>query len=205
MSIKEKVKPGSCALLLIDLQNDFCHPNGTSSKNGRNLYYVHRMFPCLTELLQNARENKLDIIHVRTIHTVWTDSLVWQERWGNSPNRMYTRQNTWGADFIEEFKPINNELIVEKHRYSAFVNTKLDSVLRSKKKESLIITGVFTNLCVDCTIRDAFMRDYFVVVPGDCVACESEEEQMNSLKIFEYAFANVVTKDEIIKIWSSGK
>lgn len=77
-----------------------------------------------------------------------------------------------GAEFYE-VSPLPEEIIVNKHRYSAFINTRLDSVLRSLRIETLIMTGVSTNVCVESTARDGFMLDYQIVMVQDACASYS--------------------------------
>ena len=75
-------------------------------------------------------------------------------------------KDTWGGEFTE-VAPTADEPVVIKHRYSGFVNTRLDSVLRTFKTKNLIMTGVGTNVCVESTLRDGFFLEYFGVVLHD--------------------------------------
>ena len=67
------------------------------------------------------------------------------------------REGSWGADFFDGIAPRANERVVIKHRYSAFINTDLNTILKAKGIESVLLTGVATNVCVESTMRDAFM------------------------------------------------
>ena len=91
--------------------------------------------------------------------------------------------------------------MVTKHRYSGFVNTDLDTVLRSMGIQRLLIAGVTTNVCVESTARDAVMRDYFVTLLRDCMAADSEAEHNASLRTFESYFGRIANSEEVISSW----
>jgi ureidoacrylate peracid hydrolase len=99
--------------------------------------------------------------------------------------------------------PLSGEVIVRKHRYSGFINTDLDLILRSRGVRSLIMTGVATSVCVDSTARDGFMRDYHVVYVEDCMsnALPTDELHRATLDIARRFFGLVVTSQEIMAIW----
>ena len=106
----------------------------------------------------------------------------------------------WDQDFYE-VRPLPDEVIVTKHRYGGFENTDLDLVLRSNRIKSVIITGVATNVCVEAAARDAFMRDYYVVVVSDCTAGRDESFHRAALTNIELHFASVVTADAVAGTW----
>src|SRR5262249_44056150 len=98
---------------------------------------------------------------------------------------------------------LGDEIEVVKHRYSPFVNAPLDSVLRAQKIESLLLTGVTTNVCVESTARDAFMREYRVIVVSDCVATYDLTANEASLQNIRKHFGSVLSSQEIESAWSS--
>lgn len=110
------------------------------------------------------------------------------------------RKGSWGADFYE-VAPEPGEVVVNKHRYSAFVNTRLDSILRSQKIETLIMTGVSTNVCVESTARDGFMLDYHIVLLRDACASYSTQAHEMTIKNIEGYFGEVTDTREVISLW----
>ena len=126
------------------------------------------MIPALQSLLDAARAVGTKVVFIQTIHENCTDSEAWLGRHGTKP-RLICRKDTWGADFTG-VAPLADEPVVNKHRYSAFINTRLDSVLRTYKIENLIMTGVSTNVCVESTARQGYMLDYNIVFTSDCTA-----------------------------------
>jgi ureidoacrylate peracid hydrolase len=93
--------------------------------------------------------------------------------------------------------------VVTKHRYSAFVDTELQALLRSNRIENLLLAGVATNVCVESTARDAFMFDYRVTVLSDCTGTYSETLREATLENMRRAFGTVATSTEVTRIWAS--
>ena len=81
-------------------------------------------------------------------------------------------EGSWGADFFM-MEPSADEPIVDKHHYSGFIGTSLHDVLQAHHIETLVITGVATNVCVDSTLRDGFFMGYYIVLLEDCVGSNS--------------------------------
>ena len=106
----------------------------------------------------------------------------------------------WNGDFFR-LRPLPDEVIVTKHRYGAFESTDLDLILRSNGIRNVIMTGVATNVCVETTARQAFMRDYYVVFAGDCCATYSQAQHDATLVNIDLFFGEVVTSDQVMACW----
>src|SRR5690606_9905987 len=107
-------------------------------------------------------------------------------------------RGTWGAEFVEELKPLPGERVVDKCRYSAFFNTDLEVGLRSRGIQTLIVTGVVAQVCVESTIRDAFFRDFDVILLRDCTASYDDQLYGATLKNVEISYGAVMTSTEIV-------
>lgn len=201
----EKVDPRHTVLLVVDMQNDYCHPEGALARNYRQVSRpddassVARMLPRLMALIEAAREAKTKIIFVQTTHDEWTDSPA-RKALPLFKTMYLCRTGSWGAEFYGVV-PEPDDVVITKHRYSAFVNTPLDLILRSIRARTLIVTGVSTHVCVDCTARDGFQRDYFVVVPADCTATSSPQLQEMTLANLQRHYGEVTTSSKIIQAW----
>jgi nicotinamidase-related amidase len=101
-----------------------------------------------------------------------------------------------------DLAPLPGEKVVLKHRYSAFYDTDLETVLRCMKVEDLVITGLMTNLCCESTARDAYFRDHRVFFPADGSGSVDEELHVASLLNLAFGFAYVTTVDEIAAVAS---
>lgn len=197
------VDPATTAIVVVDVQNDFCHPDGACAKNGAATDAAMAMIPTLQTLLDAGRRFGAKIVFIQTVHTPETDSAAWTGRMGGSALAI-CRKDTWGGAFTD-VGPLAGEPVVQKHRYSAFVNTRLDSVLRTYKIETLVMTGVSTNVCVESTARQGFMLDYNVVIAADCCAAYSPAEHDASLQILGRAFGTVAASADIIGAWTAGR
>ena len=191
--IKDKSR---CALLVIDMQNDFCSLEGNMAKIGRDISFIQKMIPNLSRLLEICRSIGIGVIFTKMVHSVWTDSPVWVAKL-NSKN---VRQGTWGCAFYQGFEPHEEDWVVEKHRYSAFLNTDLDTVLRARGINTIIVTGVNSDQCVDGTAKHAFQLDYYVFLVKDCIATDSQTLTEVVLTMAEKSYAWIVSSEEIIEI-----
>lgn len=192
------------ALLLVDMQNDFCHPEGTANKRGKNVQALQSIFENIAHLLDVARKQQIPILHVISDHSEWTKSPSEKERYGRTRQEeqlSYCEPNTWGADIYAPFQPKMNERIVVKHRYSGFLHTDLELILRANSIGHVVITGAYTNVCIDCTARDAYMRDFTVTIPSDCVASDNEKLHYYTLELLKGTFAHVCHSHDIKKWW----
>jgi len=195
--IKDKFR---CALLVIDMQNDFCSLEGNMAKMGRDVTLIQEMIPNLSRLLEICRSVGIRIIFMRMVHSAWTDSPAWVDKL-NSKN---VRKGTWGCEFYHGFEPHETDWVVEKHRYSAFINTDLDTVLRARGINTIIVTGVNSDQCVDGTAKHAFQLDYYVFLVKDCIATDSQTLTQAVLTMAEKSYAWIVSSEEIIEILNVG-
>lgn len=200
-SLADLVAPSKTAVLVVDVQNDFCDPAGVAGQGGKDTSAAMAMIPTLQRLLDAAREHGTNVIFIQTIHEPSTDSEAWIGRRSN-PDLKTCLKGTWGAEFTG-VAPRESEPVVIKHRYSAFVNTRLESVLRTLKVENILVLGVATNVCVESTARHGFMLDYHTVFVSDCSAGYSQAPHDQTLRNHATYFGRVATAQEIIDTWAA--
>ncbi|MEX0730757.1 MAG: isochorismatase family cysteine hydrolase [Aquisalimonadaceae bacterium] len=192
------------ALLVVDMQNDFCHPQGGFAKRGVQLSPpVNELVDNLDQLIAGARAWQVPIFFIRMENGVWTDSPSWRQRVkvGPSAQELPTcAEGSWGAEF-HGVAPTSDDRLIVKHRYSAFVDTELDLCLRALEVRTLVVAGVVTNVCVESTARDAFMKDYFVVTAADCCAANSQQEHDAALFTLDRYFGSVASSEDILRNW----
>lgn len=202
-SLGQKIDPRHAALLIVDMQNDFCHRDGFSSKAGRDMSMRQAMAPRLVHLLDEARRNLVKVVFIRQINTDYVISEVALEqkmRQAKAGKQVICSEGSWGAEFYA-VSPRPDEPVVSKHRYSAFIDTNLDLILRSTGIRTLIMTGVATNVCVESTARDGFMKDYYIVFVGDCTATATKEDHEATLRNIQTGFGVVANAEELIAAW----
>jgi ureidoacrylate peracid hydrolase len=207
----QKVHPDNAALIVIDMQNDFCSPGGVFPRLGYDVIAIQSMIPRLANLVEQARSAKVPIIFVKSSYNTspnWFLSEVWFEHKSRKQAGVYTKEEalkpgTWGWDLVEDLKILPEDAVVYKHRYNAFHGTDLDLILRSRKIKSIIFTGMTTNVCVESTARDAFFRDYYVVFTSDCTATWETHLHQPTLENIERYFGLVVESDQIVQEWTN--
>jgi len=197
----ERWDPRWSALLVVDVQNDFVSPKGSAAQRGEDVSASVAMVPRLIRLIDEARRVGLTVVYIKTTHGEWTDTPSWIYRKSQQKVLNTCREGTWGAEFYEGIVPLPTERVVIKHRYSAFINTDLNTVLKARGIESVLTTGVATNVCVEATARDAYMYDYYVTMVSDCAAAYEPKLHESTLENMRRHFGLVATSDEIIQTW----
>jgi nicotinamidase-related amidase len=206
-TLEELVDPKHTALVLIDVQNDFCSEGGLMHEVGKDLSMMKPMVQSLHRVLERAREIGVMPIHIQNqwlprhqaASGAWLRFMV--VRYGMDPQRGCTVANTWGAEILPEVAPKADEVVVKKWRSSAFVGTNLDMVLRCNDIKTVVITGDVTQGCVESTARDAAFYDYYVVVLEDCVATYERDLQEASLKVLRTR-VDVAPSADVLKVWA---
>jgi ureidoacrylate peracid hydrolase len=197
--MRKHLNPEETALIIIDMQNDFCHEEGVSGK--RNLGDIER-FQAVVEpiaaLTDKAREVGVPVIFVYMTLDKSTISPAWAHKFDGLS---IVEKGSWGADFYKLY-PQEGDYVVEKHRYSAFIGTNLDLILRSLNRKSIIVTGVVTNVCVESTARDGFMLDYNVAVVRDACAGSNPAAHQMTLDNIDAVFGITPTSSDVIEYWS---
>ena len=204
-TLPERVAPAHTALLVVDMQNDFCAKGGyVDAVMGRDVAGCVPVGEAINDLVETARRAGVYIVWVKAIYDPKYQSapmLTKREEMGLD-GAVCCAEDTWGADwFMVEPGPGEPEL--KKHRYSAFVGTPLEGLLRRRGIRSLAVTGVATNICIDSTLRDGFLRDYYIVVPGDCVGSANQELHEATLKNVSFLFGDLTTGAELGALWDA--
>jgi ureidoacrylate peracid hydrolase len=211
-TLSDKVLPQHCALLLVDVQNDFAADGGAMHREGRDVSMAQAMVPRLERFLEAARAAGVRCVWIRNVYNTdanWYLSEVWLEQARRRRNGAYVdypvcEPQQWNGDFYQ-IRPKPDEVIVTKHRYGAFEGTDLDLVLRSQGIRTVIMTGIATNVCVETTARQAFLRDFYVVFTSDCTATYSQAQHDAALFNIDQFFGQVVTSGEVMECWQPSK
>ncbi len=201
-SLPEKVDPAHTALLLVDFQNDFCSQEGGAGRRGADLATARAAAARTQDVLAAARAAGVLVVFIRAIYDEVYLTGPQLEVKARRSTPLLCQGGTWGAD-LYSFEPQAGEFVVNKHRYSAFLGTDLEQVLHAAGTQTVVVTGVTTHVCVESTVRDAFFRDYYVVVPEDCVAAGNEAVHRASLANMDAYFAQVVPAQEVLDAWQA--
>ena len=195
------------ALVIVDVQNEFCHPDGVFGKKGMDLSTIEGMMIALNGLVASAREKKIPIVFIQNIEDDNTDSFAWRMRPGakeDSVNQGVCRRGTWGTE-LYGFVPQEEDIVVTKSRFDGFLDTPLNAILRNKGIETLVFTGVATNICVETTARHATVLDYHVILAPDACASWFKDLHEATCKNIRLWFGKVADSKEITSLWAENK
>jgi len=189
------IEPRSCALIIIDMQNAFVAEGAVFETPGARL-----MIPRLERLIQFARAAGIPIVWTQSDHRPPYGGLMLQKFPPIAEDHVL-----WLGEPSYELYPhmlqpreAKLECRIVKHKFDAFFETELDSILRYHQVDTVIITGTATNACCESTARSAFMRDYKVVFPGDLNATFDETMHQATLKNIDLLFGRVLSSDELL-------
>ncbi len=175
--------PGEAALVLVDFQRCFLDP-------GHQLFSsnTRAVLPRAVELATYFRASKRPVL------------FTLQKNEGLEIDRGPVLRHWWPSvplegspetEPVDELAPLPGEKVIPKRRYSGFYSTDLELTLRSMGVSQVVVAGVFTNVCVEATVRDAFMRDFLVFLPADTTAAHNEQLHLGSLRTMAMWFASV--------------
>lgn len=191
------------AVVVIDVQNDFCHPDGLRGRNGGDVSGMVEVVARINDLVAATRRFDVPAIFVYTTHGPESDSPMWLGRNVDVARPQSCQKGSWGAGFFG-IEPEAGDHVVEKHRYSAFWATPLQQVLQDLGRQSVVLCGVATNVCVETTLRDAVDRDFYATIVSDACGAHRKEAHDNTLKSVERSFGLVCDTGSIIDYWSRG-
>jgi len=184
--------PRPC-LLLIDLQRFFLEPEAPGY-----LPAAEAVVPRLEELRTAFRDRGLPVFLTRHTDPPGDACSLMADWWG----RPMDPEDPW-CDPAAPFRPQEGEVLLEKHRYSAFRGTGLAARLREEGVSAVVVAGVMTHLCCESTARDAFQYGFPVVFPADGSADLDETLHLGSLRGLAHGFAVPVLVEEVV--WALGK
>ena len=171
------IDPDRTALLLLHWQNEIAHPEGRLSDPISGIIAEAGTVKNTQEILQASRSRNMFIAFVNAAHRPGYPEMP------RNPAPMSIGlknanafiMGSWGTEVIDELKPIEDEIIIINSSTSGFTYTDLDLLLRNRKIDSVVLTGLATNWVIESTARDAFNRGYIVYTLSDCCNSPSEE------------------------------
>ncbi|MEM8501664.1 MAG: cysteine hydrolase [Cyanobacteria bacterium P01_D01_bin.1] len=197
------------ALMVIDMQNDFCTPGGWADLKGFDVGQTQKAIAPLKALLQALRQTPITIIHTREGHrpdlsdcpphklarSKHQNAEIGSE---GSLGRLLTRGSK-SHDFVDDLQPLPDEIVLDKPGKGAFVATDLDLILRQRQIKQLILTGVTTECCVHTTLRTANDLGYECLLLEDCCASFNPEFHRVSVEMTETIFGWVISSKGLLE------
>ncbi|TFY98610.1 cysteine hydrolase family protein [Ramlibacter rhizophilus] len=182
------------ALLVVDMQRDYCVPEGIIGMLGHDTSHFPQVGERLAAFVARARGSFDQLVFIRTDFPAWPRSRAQRLHYGR--NALARQRDPSLTDWFG-VRPQPGDPVISKARYSAFRDTQLDALLRASRIETVVVCGATTDVCVDTTARDAFMHDYSVVVLSDCCGASTPERHRHALDVLDHFFARVQTSGEV--------
>lgn len=171
----------SIAIMVIDMQNAFVSKGGFFDLMGVDISQCQKIIKPIKEITGAARAKQIKVIYVtyryspdlremgnRNLSNWHKQGVSYQEHpeWEGK----FLIRGTWGGEIVKDLEPQEDDILVEKIKYSAFFSTDLDVILEALAVKYLVFVGVATNICVEASLRDAYYRSYFPILISDATA-----------------------------------
>jgi len=207
-SLDEVVSPQHTAVLVVDMQNDLAAEGGIVVETGGDISQQRQIIPPLQRLLKVARAVGAKVVYIQvvieqnfaSVHPSWF--YRYRKNSVRTPLDERIVEDTWGAEIVDELAPEAGDIMVKKHRVSAFIHSSLDQVLRSNGIQSVVVTGTATPACVLGTAQDAQWYDYYTVVARDCIAGGSPARNATGIALMSEG-CDMPTSEELIDLWEN--
>jgi len=189
------------ALLVIDPQNAFVHPEGTLGVSGVNIAPAQEAMKSVRRLAEQFKAAGLPVVWTQQVHLeqdASRDAKVLASH-TQKRKRVAAISGSWDADFVDEVVDLIDDptLVVVKHRFGAFYQTRLESLLDMLGVRTLFVTGVTANACVETTLREAYLRDYDVVAVKDGIAAVRPEWIDMAEAVWSHYLGVIASEDEV--------
>jgi len=203
--------PTTTALVVVDMQRDFCSPDGYAARAGLDVTRLSQPVHQIRQLLAAARASGMLVVHTREGHlpdlSDCPPEKMRRSVQAGAPigstgplGRLLVRGER-GHDFIDELQPLPGEVVIDKPGYGAFHLTDLERDLRDHHTRQLILCGVTTEVCVHSTLREAVDRGYACITVADATAASDPALQAPALAMIGVEggiFGSVATTDQLL-------
>ncbi|WP_126663698.1 cysteine hydrolase family protein [Haloterrigena salifodinae] len=185
------LEPDSTAVVVVDMQNGFCHPDGSLYAPGSEA-----VIEPIADLVERGREVGAQVIFTRDVHPPeqFEDAHYYDEfdQWGE-----HVLEGSWDAEIVDELPVEEADHVVEKHTYDAFHNTELEGWLNARGIDDLVICGTLANVCVLHTAGSAGVRDFRPIMVEDCIGAIEDEHKEYAIDHAGWLFGEVREMDDL--------
>jgi nicotinamidase-related amidase len=183
--------PDTTAVVVVDMQNGFCHPDGSLYAPGSEA-----AIDPVNDLLASARAAGADVVFTRDVHPPeqFEDAHYYDEfeRWGE-----HVLEGSWEADIVDDLTVRDEDHVVVKHTYDAFYRTDLEAYLDTHGIDDLLVCGTLANVCVLHTAGSAGLRDFRPVLVADAIGAIEDDHKDYAVEHADWLFGEVVQLDDV--------
>lgn len=213
-TLEEILKPKNCALVVVDMQNDFCDPSGFfATKLKHDVTQMQSIVPNVQRMIDAAHSANVPVIFTQGSEDVRfrkpgpdaRRAVKWDEHDGDGS--VNSERGTHGWEFYG-VKPAEGDVIVEKHKWSAFdgkdENGKsFKQIIDEKGVKTLVVVGVVAETCIESTLHSAYDNDYCVVVPKNSVGSDQPEQLKQRMEYWEGGhLGDALDETKIEELWT---
>lgn len=185
------------ALVVIDMQNGFCHKDGSFARLGIQTD-PRAIVPRIHELLSGFRATGLPVYFLKTAYKADYSDRRGRNRHDRLERLQGLLQGSWDADILDELTPKPGDNVINKTRNSCFLYTSLEDTLKERGVDHLILTGVGTDVCVETTARDAYQLNFAVTTISGATATCNESDHRAALHALRY-FGGTASTSEVLE------
>ncbi|HVB70489.1 MAG TPA: isochorismatase family protein [Acidimicrobiales bacterium] len=197
------IDPSRAALLVIDMQNAFCHSEGTLGLSGVDVAPAQATIAPVRRLAEEFAAAGLPVIWTQQVHLDPDVARARKVLASHTAKRkkVSALSGTWDAAFVDEVIDLVTDatFVVTKHRFGAFYETRLQALLNMLGVQALFVVGLTANACVETTIREAYLRDYDVVAVTDAIAAVRPQWIETAHAVWSQYLGELATTDEVVE------
>ncbi|WP_448661962.1 cysteine hydrolase family protein [Sphingomonas sp. CJ20] len=204
-AVKEMLPPARTALVVVDIQTDFAAPHGLIARYGANMAPAEAAIDRIEALIAAARAAGATVAFMRVVTRPETDSDALKTlyaRKGMPGGQGICRVDDGGADYYR-VAPQPGDIEIQKLLFDSFHGTDLDAQLKARGIETVVMTGLSTDCCVDQTARSAFHHGYSVFVASDACAAYEPDLHSGTLNVLQKNCALLTTSDAVVAAWAA--
>lgn len=202
-TVEKRLKPAHSAVLVIDMQNDFCAEAGYVEKVvGKDVSACRAVVPKVMALVEAARAQGVPVYWIKANYDPDRLPEGMRVKQQEKSSVVCCGTGSWGGEFYG-VSAAPGEAVIEKSSYSAFAGTEVERQLRERGIRTIVFAGVQTNVCVESSLRDAVCKGFYAVLASDCVASHTPPLHEATLKNVQFLFGDVMDRQAIAAIWSA--
>lgn len=206
-SVIDMLRPEQTALLIHDMQNDFCTPGGKIfDRAGKQPEKIRSTVTQIAACVEMARRSHVMIVYLQNMHLPNAADVppshlhhLLDSGLANGPEDIPCIKGTWGHQIVDELQPLPDDIIIEKGAFNDFHNSMLDKVLRIRRVETVVLTGISTHAGILATAFGLIDHGYEFLIPPECVSGNDPELEVAAMTLLK---PHVVSLAEIRRGWT---